>query len=280
MLSLDRFNYPCLSGDMFLLLPCWGRVYRNDTAMNIFDFITQDEIEDLPEDPAMAFLEFVRIAQQRLSERTGELDARSEEDWYLLEEARYGFQNVVVAAGKRFGIEPFASLSMPRFDAYNKNKDDYKQFRADLDHYTTQILLDTSIRGRRDSVFIDPNVKDRIRSYLHGLRTAVGQSNFGSSKREMLLKKLEEFERALDKDRLNLVAVTRLVISILAVPGSLWGSYEVVTKLTTNILQVVGEAKSADDERRQLPPADKPAALSPPRIESESKDEFDDEIPF
>jgi hypothetical protein len=39
--------------------------------MIIFDFITQDEIDDLPDDdPQAAFVSFVRIAQHRLGERS------------------------------------------------------------------------------------------------------------------------------------------------------------------------------------------------------------------
>lgn len=36
--------------------------------MQIFDFINQDELDELPEDENAAFLEFVRIARGRLQE--------------------------------------------------------------------------------------------------------------------------------------------------------------------------------------------------------------------
>jgi hypothetical protein len=49
--------------------------------MAIFDFITQDEIDDLPDgDPAVAFTTFVRIAQRRLVGRTAALEPKDEED--------------------------------------------------------------------------------------------------------------------------------------------------------------------------------------------------------
>ena len=256
--------------------------------MNIFDFITQDEIDELPEDPALAFVAFVRHAQRRLTDRSQQLDANNEQDWHLLEEARYGFTNVVVAAAKRFGIEPFVSFSVPRLDQFKKS-DDYRQFKADLDYYMTQLLLDNSIRGKRDSVLIAPTVKDKIRSYIHGLKTAIDASEFTDSKRAALLDKLTEFEKELDKRRLSLLAVTRITIAILAVPGSLWASYDIVAKLSANILQAVGEAKAADDESRQLPPADKPMVLLPPRNQDKPGIgdatlrpgfNLDDEIPF
>jgi hypothetical protein len=86
--------------------------------MIIFDFITQDEIDDLPDDdPQAAFVSFVRIAQRRLGERTAKIDARDQ--WEELNEARHGFMNVVIAAGKKYEIEPFASLSVPRLNKFD-----------------------------------------------------------------------------------------------------------------------------------------------------------------
>ncbi|HWF63601.1 MAG TPA: hypothetical protein VN685_03200 [Rhizomicrobium sp.] len=254
--------------------------------MNIFDFITQDELDDLPEDSSAAFISFVRHAQRRLDVKMKELDGSDQNDWHIAEQARYGFTNVVVAAARRFEIEPFASQHLPRAEKFSG--DDYQQFKADLDHYLTQMLLDNAIRGKRDSVSISPIEKDRIRSYLHGLKTAIDSSNFSESKRTSLLEKLAEFERELDKRRMSLFAVTRLTFEILAVPGGLWASYEVAAKLITNINQVVGEAKAVDNENRLLALPEAPRALLPPRpidvpaTKSElfKRDEMDDEIPF
>jgi hypothetical protein len=42
-------------------------------------------------------------------------------------------------------------------------------------------------------------------------------------------------------------------------------SFYHLTKLVTNILRSVGEAKRADDETRRLPPFDAPVVISGPR---------------
>jgi hypothetical protein len=262
--------------------------------LDLFDFITQDEIDELPDDPAIAFMTFVRIAQKRLAQRTKKVDTSQEAGWDEVNEARFGFQNVILAAGKRFGIEPFLSMAMPRYDSYNSNnRDDYRQFKADLDHYMTQLVLDASDRGKRDSVLVRPVAKDKIRKYIHGLKLAIDQANFPEGKRATLLEILAKFEVELEKRRLNLLAVTKFVVQVLAVPGALWASYDIVSRLTTNILEVVSEEKVADDENRQLPPIEAPAALLPPRKEeplrrSDSRGsgygggggDLDDDIPF
>jgi len=252
--------------------------------MNIFDFITPEEIDDLPDnDPRTAFVTFVRIAQKRLSARVKELDAVSE-GWRDINEAQQGFMNVVVAAAKRFEIEPFSSMEVPRVKDFDH--DDNRQFRADLDHYMTQLVLESSSRARRDSVFITTELKATIRAYVHHLRELIEKSDdLGSAKREILLRRLAEFEGELDKKRLNLITVTMLVIAFTSAPGGVWSSVEIANKLVSNIVRAVGDAKEADDATRKLPTVDQPMAITGPR-KSESTavrgrgSDMDDEIPF
>lgn len=232
----------------------------------------------------MAFAELVGIAEKRLAQLCEPY--MGEDDGYeLIQEYRHGFENVVIGLARPLKIEPFASRDVSRRRDYGR--DDYQDFRSDLDHYLTQLLVDNTLRNRRNSVPILAKEKDRIRAYVHSLRKAVDEADLTDSKRAALHKKLADFEAALDKPRLNLMEAAMLVIAIAGLPGAVWASHEVVGKLTQNILSVVGEAKLADDEDRRLPPTEPRAALLPPRQEpAPSKEggsfgkELDDEIPF
>jgi hypothetical protein len=133
--------------------------------------------------------------------------------------------NFVVAAGKRLEIEPFASMQVPRHKDYGDP--DYRQFQSDLDHYITQLLIDNSIRTKKDSVGILPKTKDRIRQYVYALRECVENANLTEAKREILIEKLKQFEDELEKRRLNILAVARIAFELLAIPGTLWASGEV-----------------------------------------------------
>lgn len=248
--------------------------------MNIFDFITEEEISDLPEDPALAFMTFVRVAQHRLFEREKELSSADKDYWNLIDEARHGFMNVVVAAAKQYRIKPFVSMEVPRVGKFDN--DVHRQFKADLDHYITQLVLDGSIRGRRESVLLPESSRDKIRTYLHGLKVEIDKAEFTEAKRADLLAKLAKFEAALDGRRLNLMEVMMFAVAVLGLPGTTWASYEIVAKLTTNVVATVAEAKVVDDENRRLAPVEKPAALSPPRKEEPQLrgSDMDDEIPF
>lgn len=256
--------------------------------MNVREFITQEEFDEAPDDPSMAFAVLVGHAQRRLAERVARLEDSNQD--YAYDDAHHSFMNVALGLAKAYKIEPFASLEVPLKKGFDFEA--YRQFESDLDHYVTQILVDGSLRRKRDSVVLPPKVKDTIRGYIHGLRGAIDQAQVSDAKRAALHKKLTAFEIELDKSRLNLLAVTMVVLAIAAVPGSLWASYEVVTKLTNSLLHTVGEAKAVDDENRQLPPIEAPAALLPPRRHEDERspqdegstgslaEELDDEIPF
>ncbi|MEO5756424.1 MAG: hypothetical protein ABIQ51_06170 [Mesorhizobium sp.] len=252
------------------------------SGMNVFDFVTQDEMYELPEDTRLAFSIFVRIAQRRLNDFTRTLSGSTDEsDWHEIQEARHSFTNVVLGAARRLKIEPFVSMDVPRVNKFEY--DIYRQFSADLDHYMTQLALDNSFRSRADSTALPVVSKDRIRSHLHHLREAIRTAELTEAKKANLLDKVDEFETALDKTRLNLLAMALLTVEILAVPGTVWGSYEVVSKLIGNINQAVAEAKAVDNEQRRLPPTPEPYAISPPRApkpESSFDQKLDDEIPF
>ncbi len=186
---------------------------------------------------------------------------------------------------QELGIEPFTSLIVPRRKDFGY--DDYLQFKTDLDHYLTQLLLDNMSRAKRDSVPISSDLKTTVRTYVFHLRKLIEEADdIDETKRRVLLRRLADFEIELEKKRLNLVAVTVLAITLLSAPGALWSSADAMNKLVTNILRVVGEAKLADDAMRRLAPSEAPKAITGPRPEepsmhkTPSRSKMDDEVPF
>lgn len=253
--------------------------------MQFFDFIDKDELDNLPEDDREAFLEFVRIARQRLQAQLNQLDPSQE--WERIQDAQHGFINVVTATARRLNIEPFSTRDVPRVT--DSSHDDYRQFAADLDHYTVQMWIDGRIAKRRESVELTDAAKTSIRTKLQHLREALERSECDERTRARLRARLDEFEKDLESRRINILAVARVAIEILAVPGALAGTYDASVKLINQIMQTIGEEKINEDERRRLPPVEKPAALMPPRTEEKKPTEseggkfsrdLDDEIPF
>lgn len=132
---------------------------------------------------------------------------------------------------------------------------------------------------------IPDKVKDRIRSHLSALRDCIDGSAIDARKRKKLLSRIDEVERELDRRRTSIAAAALLTMEVLALPGGVWASADVATKLTTTVLQVIGEAKAKEEEAKQIPDTEA-IALSPPRAPSSADpkpsrvDVIDDDIPF
>lgn len=243
--------------------------------MDIFDFITQQQIEELPENPQAAFTQFVQHAGHGLDKAYQSADGSDDDSrWQIYHEAKLQFQNFVTAAARTYGIEPFASMDVPSLRDYSD--DDYRQFRSDLNHYITQILLGSSTK---DSVALSDKSKDKIRQYMYNLREAIEQSKLPEDKRDALLKKLESFESELNRRRLNLVEVSKVAFALFAAPGAAWASVDIVQKLTTNIMQIVAEEKAREEEVKPIT-TNVIGVLAAPRKKVTHTPNLDDEIPF
>ncbi len=253
--------------------------------MTILNFVTQEQLDNLDEEPKAAFMGLVNHAQRSLDQRIAKFDPENQYEWKQREDLQQKFMNVVVASGKRLEIEPFTKMMVPKIANYNDH--DYKQFQADLDHFVTQLVLDNTVRAKRTSVEVLPTSKDQIRSYVHGLRKCVEDSNMTAPKKRALLDKLDAFEKELERRRLSILAVTLLSFEILAIPGATWASVDMAHKLITNITQTVAEAKQEEEKTRKVGPTQQPKALSPPRASKDtsneswsSKSDLDNDIPF
>lgn len=264
-------------------------------AMNIFDFLTQDELEAAPDDGPLAFTNLVAIAQKRLAAEIRGCDGA--EDDHLLD-LNYDFVNVVIGLAKSYGIAPFAKMEVPLHDRFSYS--DQQKFKADLDHYMTQLVVSNAIRARRDSAVMAVPVKERIRSHLHHIRETIDRASLSDAKRANLMAKLAEFEAALEKDRVNLARLSVILLHVLsgAVGVAALSDSASFHKLISNVMQSMAEAKAADDENRQLTPSAPPLPLLPPRRDDRGRGnsdgggylpattretfsaDLDDEIPF
>jgi len=232
---------------------------------------------------------FVSSAQSRLTHLIRGIDTTDQDSWREIQDLRHSFVNVVVSAAKRYGIDEISSWHVPLVDKFGDI--DYRQFQADIDHFITQLAIENSLRNQKESVTIPQQSKEKIRDYVRALRQCVENSQMSDVKRDALLERINEFERELDKQRLTLLALTRLVISVATVPGALWASYEISNRLVLNVIQIVGEAKDLDDQSRAaLALTTEKMKLSPPRpFEQKGLSTFtqgsglggmDDDIPF
>ena len=263
--------------------------------MNIYNLIDEGVWETLPEEPDAAFTRVVNLAQARADERFIDLRRIAEDhdnerpDYTALQDAQYGFMSSLIGVAKGFEVSAFESYHLPAPGDFDN--DYFRRFTADLNHFLAQHAARSAVRSRQLSVKLDGKPAQSVRAYVVSLRDAVDAANLSDSKKAALNKKLEEFQNELDGgNRISLLKVTRLAMEILAVPGGLWASGEVVAKLTTNIIQSFGEAKAVEDEAKTaLLPAPDQKAITGPTYEEPKPSRFsvpresydlNDDIPF
>ena len=256
--------------------------------MSIFDILDTGFLDDLPDDPRMAFGQIVERATQYLRDQRREMDETEGSSWDEYRGAEHMVMNVLIASAKRLEIEPFASMQVPLRGDFRS--DDFVQFRSDLDHYITQIMLDNSIRSRRESVPVDAKAKEKIRKYLNAIRTQIDEAEMSEGKRAALMAKLAQFEAELGKSRIPIFALARVLVEILSISCNVLALSDSQTfqRLVSQAFHAVAEVKAFDDDQRQFPPSDPPKALMPPRSPSERRKaagttasyDLNDDIPF
>ncbi len=259
--------------------------------MGVMEILTEEFLAELPEDPQTAFGIVLRRADAYVSEALQAVDVTENSSWQVFETAQHTAMNTIIAVAKRYEIQPFASMVVPPRKGFGSEQ--FTEFKVDLDHYAAQLVLDNSIRNKRDAVAIESKVKDRLRQHVYGIKTLIDQADMPEPRRALLHKRIAAFEAALEKPRVNVVMLAGAMVAILAGAANVAGLADSPTmhKLVTTIMVTIGEAKAIDEEKRELPPIQPPQPLLPPRPadyvagspkarRGKSTGNLDDDIPF
>jgi hypothetical protein len=143
--------------------------------------ITDEEIEQLPEDPELAFVEFEKIMRDRTNGKIGEA---SQEQWCNADVFYLEYINKVLAAARAYTIDGLKDLQVP---SVNSNSyEAYRQIVTDVDFYTIQIRIRHAGRNRQNSVGLDGNTKAKIHSYVQKIRIVLDKAELPESKRDLL----------------------------------------------------------------------------------------------
>ncbi len=252
--------------------------------MSIYDFVTREEIDEAPDGPE-GFLYLVERGQRRLNERTSQ---RSDDDWNFVRDDRNSFQNFVVAIAKAYDIQELKDHVLAPTDRYDDNQT--AEFSANLNHYVTQMVIHKARSRRREAISISEDLKGRIRTHIHHLKSEIDKLEISDGHKIALHKKIREFEEILEKQHVNMLALARILFEIMSVTANGVALYEskTIKGLVTNLVTTIAEAKSIDDQHRPLPFSNDPPPLLPPRRQERPKPkphesfsaDLDDEIPF
>jgi hypothetical protein len=206
---------------------------------------TDDEIEQLPEEPELAFVELEKIIRARTKEALAEA---SREQWnpddYFIE-----YMNSVMAAVREYKIEALNNLEIPGVNSPHIYEN-YRQFSADVDLFTNQIRLRRGRRNRQNSVGLDGNTKAKIHGYIQKIRIVLDKAELPEAKRDSLFAKLDAFVLEVDKAWTNLQSITTVYLTVCTVIGEGFNRLEPVRRFINSIAALIGKAKETEDSLR------------------------------
>lgn len=237
--------------------------------------ISDEELDELPENRELAFVEFERIVKDRLLAGLRELNEDSSSEPLYLE-----YMNKVIAAAKAFEIGVVQDIEVPAV-GYNA-WEAYRQVSCDVEHVTTQIRIRYASRNRRGSVGLNVDTKEKIRALVGKIKTVIDHADIADEKKEALLAKLNAFLSEVDKTRTALQSVADTYIAICVAIGEGVKQLEPARKWVDSVATLLGHAKKEEDAAdKKLPPPPEQKRLEPPRVAKKTKfAKSDDEIPF
>ena len=242
--------------------------------------ITQEEIEDLPENPRERFVQIEQICRKRYYEQIS-----NEEEWGVVQDARLRYMTSVVSAAKYLNIVPISNIEMPRRSNWNDH--DFDDFVSDLSFYTMQLMLEGADRKLRTAIFLEGATRDRLRTLTIHLREEVRKLNLPPARIDKLIRQVDKFESDLDSRNLTFIAVGVVTLAVAGAIADVGGAASAVRELVNKIEETVGQAKEEQDRdaasrmienhevRQLMPPRTHEPLPSPPEPAS-----LDDEIPF
>ena len=290
-IRLEHSEWFALAADLNRILQSTAvRAAEVNRGLNYEPLISEADVEEAPDNSAQdAFCFLVTRADRKLTDILRSFDT-DQDGWKEHTAAQYCFMNGVTALAKSYGIEAFANADMPSVRNFDDNR--YEQFRADLDHFLTQLIVGRVMGQKRDSVAASAELRGSISTHVHHIRVAINKATVSDAKRATLLKRLTEFEAAMEKRNLNIAQVARFAFDVmtLTAAGVTVADSKAIHKLCNEVVQFVAVAKAEQNEALSIAappllivdaslPARAPKGFKPGRAPAENFD-LDDEIPF
>jgi len=240
-------------------------------------YISDEEIEALPEDPIAKFIGIERIVRARYEEALARLD-----DNQSAVPLSRRYMSIVLPAAHEYGIEALQDWQQP---ALGDGWEVYDRFLADVDFCLTPLRLRHGARAKQYSVAFDAAAKMKLRHLLDEFRGMVDKLEVSVTKKDRLHARINALQIELERERTRYEALAALVIEAADDAGEAAKRLEPVVQLAERIAGVFGGAKRTEDAQAQLPkPEEKKRIEGPARPNGKKPSAFDkpfdDEIPF
>lgn len=242
------------------------------------ELIDDETLDSLPDDPGMAFVLFERACRKTMQDEIERLDNGNSIQYLQLD-----FMHDVVAAAQHWNIPEIKDFRLPPTADFRWEK--YEEFNRKVRFFVTTYRLQNKTARSLYSVELQGNHRDRIRTLVAHLKTAIDHADMPDWRKDRLRKRIVDFEKALDGKR---ISFSDAMVFAAALGAGLYGLGEGadgMAKVIHEIVVAIGQSKEIEDETR--PPIPK-LELPKPIYQIEYKDgsasfrrdDLDDKIPF
>lgn len=218
--------------------------------------LTSEEYENLPEAPEEAVAVFLEISLQRLNQELIELDERNGNQFVVY--SRFAAALVGILDECEFDYPP--NLAPPETDS------GWWEWRNRLQNFANKESARLSFKlkrgaGQRQSispvVVLDLDFRDRIRASLRKIRGVINAASISEPLRELLFKRLRDFEVDLDRRRTRVEAATVFFYEVTKLSGQAAENLKPVVELLKDVMGLLGQAEERqgieEEERKSLP---------------------------
>lgn len=216
--------------------------------------LSDEEIRELPEDPRLAFAQFVEIARQR---RDKYAEGRS--DWKA--------ERTYVASVRAFAEVYDLALGVddppgndPNFATY------FRSFEEKIDFevlkYRISGIRNVNVPSDFD-VKLQKDHREEVHNLINKIRKIVNQADIDLRLKEGILSKLGSLSREIDKMRTSMNVLTDAMLELTSATGQAAENLEPAVKVFERIAGVFGRAKKKQDIEKLAGP-EEPKLLEGP----------------
>ena len=239
-----------------------------------YDLISEEDFDNLPDDPLDKFVALDAICRRSLSRLISNESQVSFDNF-----ARLQYMSIISAAASELGVEgvPFPhNLTNP--------VDGFEKFLLDVGAANMRIRLQNRT-SKLYSVELTNRTKARIEQEINKLREFIINSDIPERKRKSLLKKLDELSEYIsDRKRINFnqtMAILTYVAANITLATSFLADAPGALATLTTITSLIGVDKEEEEANTKRLTTQQPLkALPAPPKEKCTDQSLDGEIPF
>ncbi len=244
--------------------------YRLEFGLLEYDLITDEDIENLPEEPHERFVALDTICRRSLSRLISNESQVSFDNF-----ARIQYMSYIAAAAEELGVQGifYPKLMNPI--------EGFEEFVREVGAASMRIRL-KSKSSKLYSVELSNITKARIEQEIGKLREIINNSDLSETKKEALLIKLGELSSHLYEKRRISLAKTMTILMFVSSGLMMTTSFLAdAPQAMTTITSLIGADKEAEDaENRRLSGKVELKALPAPTPSAIADNSSVDDIPF